>query len=68
MILQQQAVVIPKFGQFPHLVDRENFFASEIGSYAPLVNPFFRLEEKHRCSGEDEVVVPVRKRKWKVDE
>ena len=60
--------MIPQFGKFPNLVDRQNFSAFEIVSLAPFVNPFFRLEEKHGCSGKDEIVVPMRERKWKVDE
>ena len=59
MILQGHSIVIPKFGQFPNLVDRENFSACEVIPFAPFVNPFFRLEEKHRRSGEDQVIVPA---------
>ncbi len=51
--------MIPEFGEFPSLVDRENFSALEAVSFAPIVNPFFRLEEKHGCSGKDEIIVPV---------
>ena len=36
-------------------------------SLAPFFNPFFRPEEKHGCSGKDEVIVPARESKWKVD-
>lgn len=36
-------------------------------SLAPLVNPLFRLEEKHGRSGEDEVIVPAGESKWKMD-
>ena len=53
--------MIPQFGKFPSLMDGENFSAFEIVEFAPLVNPFFRPEEKHRRSGEDEVVVPAGK-------
>ena len=59
MILQGQAVVVPQFGKLPNLIDRENFSMFEIVALAPLVNPFFRLEEKHRRSGEDQVIVPA---------
>lgn len=46
----------------------ENFSAFEIVSFAPLVNPFFRPEEKHRRSGEDQVVVPAGEGEGEVDE
>jgi len=59
MIIQGQAVVIPQFGKFPNLVDGEDFSTFEVVSLAPFVNPFFRLEEKHGRSGEDQVIVPT---------
>jgi hypothetical protein len=68
MILHRHAVVIPQFGKLPNLLDGENFSAFEIISFAPLVNPFFRLEEKHRRSGEDQVIVPVGEWEREVDE
>ena len=37
----------------------QNFAVFEIVSFAPLVNPFFRLEEKHGRSGEGQVFVPA---------
>ena len=67
MIIQGQAVVVPKFGKLPNLMEGENFSAFEIISVAPFVNPFLRLEEKHRRSGEDQVIVPVREGERKVD-
>jgi hypothetical protein len=51
--------VVPEFGEFPDLMDGENFSAFEIIAFAPFVNPFFRPEEKHGCSGEDQVIVPA---------
>lgn len=60
--------MIPQFGKFPNLVDRQNFSAFEIVSLAPFVNPFFRLEEKHRCSGEGQIIVPAGEGEGKVDE
>lgn len=59
--------MIPEFGEFPDLLKGENFAAGEIMSLAPFVNPFFRPEEEHGRSSEDQVIVPVSKRKWKVD-
>ena len=59
MILQGQAISIPKFGKFPNLMEGENFSALEVLSFAPLVNPFFRLEEKHGRSREDQIIVPA---------
>ena len=59
MIIQGQAVMIPKFGKFPNLMDGENFSAFEVVTLAPFVNPFFRPEEQHRRSGEDHVVKPM---------
>lgn len=67
MILQGQAVVVPEFGKFPNLLNRENFSACEIIALAPFVNPFFRPEEQHGRSGEDQVIVPAREGEWKVD-
>ena len=67
MILQGQAIVIPQFGKLPNLLEGNDFAACEVISLAPLVNPFFRPEEQHRRSGEDQVIVPVREREWKVD-
>ena len=51
--------MIPKFGKFPHLSHRKDFSVFEIVSFAPFVNPFSRLEEKHGCSGEDQVIIPA---------
>lgn len=59
--------MIPEFGKFPSLIDGENFSACEVVAFTPLVNPFFRLEEKHGCSGEDEVVVPAGEGDGEVD-
>ena len=59
--------MVPEFGKFPDLLDGENFSACEIVVLAPFVNPFFRPEEQHRCSGEDKVIIPARESKWKVD-
>lgn len=67
MILQGQAILIPEFGKLPNLIDCDELAAFEVVSLAPFVNPFFRPEEKHGCSGEDEVIVPARESKWKVD-
>jgi hypothetical protein len=50
------------------LLEGENFSAFEIVALAPLVNPFFRLEEKHRPSGEDQVIVPAGEGEGEVDE
>ena len=68
MIIQGQAVVVPEFGKFPNLVDRENLSAREIAVLAPFLNPFFRPEEQHGRSGEDQVIVPASEGEWKVDE
>ena len=51
--------MIPEFGKFPDSIDRENFSALEIIALAPFFNPFFRLEEQHGRSGEDQVIVPA---------
>ena len=59
MIIHGHAVLIPEFLEFPNLIDREDFSAFEMISFAPLVNPFLRPEEQHGRSGEDEVVVPA---------
>jgi uncharacterized protein YhfF len=67
MIIQGQAVVVPEFGKFPNLVDRENFSVCEIVAQAPFVNPFFRPEEKHCCSGEGQVIVPLCEGEGEVD-
>lgn len=67
MILQGQAVVIPEFGEFPNLADGEDCSVLKVVSLAPFVNPFFRLEEKHRRSGEDQVIVPAGEGQGEVD-
>lgn len=59
MIIQGQAVVVPEFGKFPNLLNRENFSACEIFSLAPFVNPFLRPEDKYGCSSEDQVIIPA---------
>jgi hypothetical protein len=68
MILHGNTISIPEFGKFPNLVEGENFTMLEDVSLTPFVNPFFRLEEKHCLSGEDQVIVPVGKGERKVDE
>jgi len=67
MKIHGQTVLIPKFGKFPNLVDSEDFSAFEVVSFAPFVDPFFRLEEKHRRSGEDQVIVPAGEGEGEVD-
>jgi hypothetical protein len=49
-------------------MEGEHFSAFEIISNTPFVNPFFRLEEKYRRSGEDQVIVPAGEGEGKVDE
>ena len=68
MIIHRQSVVIPEFGKFPNLIDCDEFTAFEVVSLAPLVDPFFRLEEKHRCSGEDQVIIPAGEGQWEMNE
>jgi len=67
MIIQGQAALIPEFGKHPDLVNRQHFSAFEIVSLAPHVNPFFRPEEKHCRSGEDQVIVPAGEGQGEVD-
>ncbi len=67
MKIHGQAIAVPEFGKLPNLTDRQKFSAFEMIALAPLVNPFFRLEEKHGRSGEDEVIVPARKSKREVN-
>lgn len=59
MKIHGHSITVPEFGQFPNLTNRQNFSAFEVVPVAPFVNPFFRLEEKHGRSGEDEVIVPA---------
>ena len=59
MEIHGQAVLIPQLGKLPNLGHRKNFSAFEILPFAPSVNPFFRTEEKHGCSGEGQVIVPA---------
>lgn len=40
-------------------MDSQDFAAFEIISLAPLVYPFFRPEEEHGRSGEEQVIVPA---------
>ena len=60
--------MIPQLGKLPYLIDGENFSAFEVVAVAPFLNPFFRLEEKHRRSGEDKVIVPAGEGEREVDE
>ena len=53
------SIVIPKFGKFPNLINCQDFSAFKMISLTPFFNPFFRPEEKHGCSGKDEVIVPM---------
>jgi len=59
MKIHGHSITVPEFGEFPNLVDGQNFSAFEMISLAPFFNPFFRPEEKHGCSGKDEVIVPT---------
>ncbi len=67
MVIHGQTVVIPKFGKFPNLIHRKDFSVFEVVSFAPFVNPFFRLEEKHGRSGENQVIVPMREGQGEMD-
>jgi len=49
-------------------MDGENFSAFKIISCAPFVNPFFRLEEEHGRSGEDQVIIPAGEGQGEVNE
>lgn len=63
-----QAAAVPKFGEFPNLINRQDFSAFEMISLAPSINPILRLEEKHGRSGEDQVIVPAGKGQGKMHE
>ncbi len=62
-----QAVAVPKFGEFPNLINRQDFSAFEMISLAPSINPFLRLEEKHGRSGKDQVIIPAGEGQGEVD-
>ena len=49
------------------MTDGKNFSAFEIIALAPFVNPFLRLEEKYRRSGEDQVIIPAGEGQGEVD-
>jgi hypothetical protein len=68
MILQGQALPVPELGQFPNLLEGQRFAAFEMVSLAPCFDPFFRLEEKHGRSGENQVIVPAGEGQGEVDE
>ena len=68
MKTHRQAVVIPEFGQFPNLTDRQKFSTFKFVSFTPLVNPFLRPEEEHGRSGEDQVIVPAGEGQGEVNE
>ena len=59
MKIHGHSITVPEFGEFPNLVDGQGFSVFEVIPLAPLVNPFFRPEEEHGRSGEDEVIVPA---------
>ena len=60
--------MVPEFGELPDLMEGENFSAGEVVALAPFIDPFFRPEEQHGRSGEDQVIVPAGKGQGKVDE
>jgi hypothetical protein len=67
MKVHGQAVVVPKFGKIPNLIDREYLTMFEMISLAPLINPFFRPEEQHRRSSKDQIIIPMGEWHRKVD-
>src|SRR6185369_14351093 len=52
---------IPGGRQTPELIQADEGADREPFLLAPLANPFFRPEEEHVASGEDDVVPPVRR-------
>ena len=67
MIIQGQAVAVPQLRKLPNLLNCQNFSMLGIIAFAPLINPCFRLEEQHRRSGEDQVIVPAGEGQGEVD-
>ncbi len=63
-----EAIAVPELREFPNLIKRQDLSAFEVVSFAPFVDPFFRPEEQHGGSGEDEVIVPAGERQREVDE
>ena len=51
--------MIPQFGKLPDFSHRKDFSACEVISFTPALNPFFRPEEEHGRSGEDQIIVPA---------
>ena len=68
MKIHGHAIVVPEFREFPNLADCQNFSAFEMITLAPLIYPFFRPEEQHGRSGEDEVIVPAGEEEGEVHE
>jgi hypothetical protein len=49
------------------LSHRKDFSTFEFVLFAPYINPFFRPEEKHARSGEDQVIIPAGEGQGEVD-
>ena len=60
--VRRQAVAVPGFGETLALPERQACAAGNLPGAAPVGYVFFRLEEKHGLSGEDNVFVPARSR------
>ena len=67
MILQGQAIGIPRFGKLPNLIERQNFSAFEIVPFTPFIDQLLRPEEQHGSSGKDQVIVPAGEGDGEVD-
>jgi hypothetical protein len=67
VIIWRQAVVVPKPGKLPDLIEWKNFSTRELVSFAPALDPFLRPEEEHGRSGEGQIIIPAGERQREVD-
>ena len=49
-------------GELPQLLEIDEGPSRDIVRRAPLIDGLFRPEEEHRCSSENEIVPPMRRR------
>ena len=66
VIFGRHSIVIPKFREFPDLINRECFATRQLICRAPALDCLFRPKEENRRSGENQVIVPAAKRHKKM--
>jgi hypothetical protein len=62
MRFDRKAICIPVHGQLPQLLEIDQRPLPNLMRCAPKTDRFFRPEEQHRRSREDDVIPPMRRR------